>query len=108
MTRVNMVMPLMGLVPMVAMARAATGAKKKEMIMTTVVATRAGTKAFWMPRPKLRKDMVPTVHVTRLTAIIEPARVRSVRTMVMASAAASRFISAFRLLMMLRIMLGME
>ena len=43
--RVSMVMPEMGLVPMVAMARAATGANRNEMTITRAVATRAGTRA---------------------------------------------------------------
>ena len=66
MTSVSMVMPEIGLVPMVAMARAATGAKKKEMMNTMAVPTRAGTRAFWMPRPKERKSRVD------MAAVIKP------------------------------------
>ncbi|MGC3978032.1 MAG: hypothetical protein QM751_07230 [Paludibacteraceae bacterium] len=43
---VIIVIPVMGLVPMVAMARAATGAKKKAMSMMTPVATSAGKQGL--------------------------------------------------------------
>jgi len=101
-------MPLMGLVPMVAMARAATGAKKKAITITRAVPTRAGTRASLMPRPKLRKSRVPAVAVTSPAAVRVPERLRSVRAVALASAATSRFLSAFRLLRMLRSMLGSE
>jgi len=105
MSSVSIVMPLMGLVPMVAMALAATGAKKKEITMTTAVPIRAGMMAFVIPMPKLKKRIVAIVKTARPTATKEPGTLRSVRPGALISAE-PLFLRAFMLLTIERIMLG--
>jgi len=50
MIRVSMVIPETGLVPMMAMALAATGAKRKAIAVTRAVPTRAGSQLSLSPK----------------------------------------------------------
>jgi len=92
---------------MVAMARAATGAKKKAMTVTSTVPTRAGTRAFWIPMPKVKKRKVARMATSSPMPTMGRARLRSGRATAWTSRV-SWCLRPSRLFLMERIIAGRE
>ena len=79
MIRVSMVMPDTGLVPTMAMARAATGANRKAMMVTRMVQTRAYLNDDAAPMPKLKKVSAETMKMAMPATATVPDSERSTR-----------------------------
>ena len=77
--RVSMVIPDTGLVPTMAIARAATGANRNAMSITSAVATRAEVRDPPTPTPNEKKTKAATAKITSPTIANWPESERSTR-----------------------------